>query len=1381
MSEIRFRAFLSGFTIAVLSLIACDSTHDEQITTNQPVSNQPGTHNRLAFGELAIKPIQYDRIPFQFDGVVKSPRPMPGRLLVKVKNKDISWQYTSLRPGDKITRQRYPYLRKFPKELVLGDAQELYQHKDGSALLSLQLEKATSLTTIQQLLLKSPFKLYQLTPFKRSERTVIPRVVEKRVNTILVEVQLDQFTLSDRRLGFRRYSQLIYSSELHKVFHEVDVRSLRRVFRMVEKPVTKDSYQVVPVKKLMQQAKSKFPQRAARGYEQIQLPENMENWFLLQLNRDAKLEELSKKLKQRPEIEAVLFDYAVKQHLPPDQEPSYNSQWALQSTNSWGIDVQPVWGITESNPAVTVGVIGSGIKEDLDEFSGRIWRNPDEIPNNGVDDDANGYIDDMSGITTANVGMGTAPPVVVDTHETKVAGIIAAAVNSNLITGVAGNADVRLMNISLGLTWGCTELAEAIQYATLEGADVINMSLGSPRHTLVTEAIQNALSSQGGIVLVASAGNNKTRVSQNYSSIGAYYPAWYDGVIAVGGSDANGHLWSEVGTNTGSNYGVGLDLVAPAKDVNTITFSSMAQTAAEPAMITGTSASAPLVSGVAALLIGKYPNLTADQVRSWLRATSTDITDPLGSGDNLQGDDLYTGAGLLTASQAVTTAQPDPVIADLYVERIGNRYSLNAGISNAVAENPSLGITVRGGISGTWELHYGVGDWPDIWNPITVPAALNGVIDIPRTEGPSSFYTDVPDIFNGVSTRLLNTEGLQNRQVYTMRLRVSDAQGQVYTSYDWFMPIRAMIIYPVKNAPVPIRWGWPEIDGIVDTRSGATYSLSIAPISGPVNPDWQLTGLTPMLWQNWTQENRDANYVRLAVATGTYGGVFPEFSVPPSGEGWHEIRLEVRSPGGAIEVDTQQVYLDDSAFNMRTGWPVASSPYAGNSVNPRGIVAVDMDGNGLNCIITHQQSSFRCLSPAGNTLWELPLFSVEDNTPVRYPPSFLVEDLDADGVKEVAVASYNPDGGPVPPVGSPNQKLVFLLKPDGSLYNANWPVSYPITDYRYDELGKLSAGDIDGDGVKEIIFYEITEADLPDRLHVLNLNGQALPGWPVDIDYNNQQVPVVADIDADGKAEIILDVQRAVYEDAGQLKPGWAAADLVVSTYYWGGLQVRELDGSSGMEIIEYGRATLANEQKYAIDLREHDGSRLPGNWPAYLDAPVNQAESASFGSISNIYVDSAQLLPGGAPEIVVAYDKIQVLDTSGNLLAALPEIVLNGQARGVKVMDVDGDGALEYVVLVLKFEDDDGWKTRAYGNLEAYELDGSPLSTTDNRWPIRVAFDSRMSLGNTVTIEDIDGDGRLEVINFLGHHPHRHWNNLNYSSQTGQILPRMIEVLDIR
>ncbi len=622
------------------------------------------------------------------------------------------------------------------------------------------------------------------------------------------------------------------------------------------------------------------------------------------------------------------------------------------------------------------------------------------------------------------------------------------------------------------------------------------------------------------------------------------------------------------------------------------------------------------------------------------------------------------------------------------------------------------------------------------------------------------------------------------------------------------MPIRAMLIFPAKNTPLPVRWGWPQIDGIVDTRSGASYDLKVLTSTGaPTIPGWTITGQTPILGPR--EENRGANLARLAVAAGTYPGEgYPVFATPPNGEAPYVLQLTVRSPSGFTTTDTQEIYLDNTSFTKPAGsyWPFSREAAVNEGLESAGIVATDIDGSGQYRIFVHNKGSFLCLAADGTLLWEQPIrIHTSATLYLQYPPTFLVEDLDGDGTKEIVIASYKGGGGVAYPPGvSDNENYVLVLKADGSLYNSNWPAIISTADSHY-FTGYIAAGDVNGDGSKEIILNQhfAGVGGVYERLQILDLNGQQLAGWPTILnsgeypEYWPLDAPVVADIDNDGKAEIILDDMRMIYEDNSQANPNWPPAppnEPVVDIYKNGGLQVRQLDGDNELEIIEYGTASLSGQARVTIDVREHDGTRLPGNWPAYLDAPINREERDFYGfwasrHRSSIHVDTAQIVGGGALEIVVAHDKIQLLDTGGNVInsATLPAIDLGGEARGLQIIDVDGDGALEYVVLVVKFEDDDGWQMSAYANLEAYDLNGTPLSLTDNRWPIRVAYANRasynhgMALGNTVLIEDIDGVSGLEVINFLGHHPHRHWYNVKYWSVTsGHKLPQVIEVLDI-
>uniref|UniRef100_UPI002631E952 S8 family peptidase n=2 Tax=Anoxybacillus TaxID=150247 RepID=UPI002631E952 len=217
-----------------------------------------------------------------------------------------------------------------------------------------------------------------------------------------------------------------------------------------------------------------------------------------------------------------------------------------------------------------------------------------------------------------------------DVHGTHVAGIIGA--NANNGVGAHGvNPNVTILPIDVfGGSWGASDytIAQGILYAIEKGAKVINMSLGgyfsSP---ILEEAVKQAI--DAGITVVAAAGNEATDM---YS-----IPASYEGVISVGATDHKNKL-AEF-----SNYGPSVDLVAPGVDVYSPIYdyakgSSFAE-------LSGTSMAAPVVAGVASLLLSKYPNLKPYQVEWILERTATDLGE--------KGYDLTYGNGLVNPVAAL--------------------------------------------------------------------------------------------------------------------------------------------------------------------------------------------------------------------------------------------------------------------------------------------------------------------------------------------------------------------------------------------------------------------------------------------------------------------------------------------------------------------------------------------------------------------------------------------------------------------------------------------------------------------------------------------------------------------------------------------------------
>ncbi|MEJ7637744.1 MAG: S8 family peptidase [Singulisphaera sp.] len=264
------------------------------------------------------------------------------------------------------------------------------------------------------------------------------------------------------------------------------------------------------------------------------------------------------------------------------------------------------WSVTTGSPATIVAVLDTGIDLGHPELAGRVWTNPGEVAANGVDDDGNGYVDDIHGW---NFAAGTNDVQDDNGHGSHVSGTIAASGNDGAgVVGVAWNATILPLKILVADGGGEVEAAiAAIDYAVQAGARVINASwtLDSLSRPLV-DAIRAA--GVHGVVFVDAAGNegaNNDRIPTNR--------ARPSNQITVAAIDAAGRLAGF------SNYGKrSVDLAAPGVGIwSTVpggydTYS-------------GTSMAAPHVSGVVALLSGLHPEYTAEQLVARVLGTTKSL------------------------------------------------------------------------------------------------------------------------------------------------------------------------------------------------------------------------------------------------------------------------------------------------------------------------------------------------------------------------------------------------------------------------------------------------------------------------------------------------------------------------------------------------------------------------------------------------------------------------------------------------------------------------------------------------------------------------------------------------------------------------------------
>lgn len=381
----------------------------------------------------------------------------------------------------------------------------------------------------------------------------------------------------------------------------------------------------------------------------------------------------------------------------------YDDQWAIKRV---GFDGEPDSAWRQVKPSarpVIVAVIDTGLDwnhRDIDWKN--LWQNPGEIPDNGIDDDNNGYVDDIIGwdfFANSN------KPWDHDGHGTFVTGIIAAAWNNG--AGIAGiNPDARVMVLKAINNFGhsrASYLARAIAYAVDNGARVINLSVGGKEISAIEQdALEYA--HRNNVVVVVAAGNEGV-------DVGNYGMAASDKVITVASTGFKDERQAF------SNWGRAIDIAAPGLDVlslrarRTDTMRDIEGVAYQPGAAyvgadkryyraSGTSFSAPMVTAVASLLLANDPSLTHEEVKRILVNSARDVDIP--------GIDQYSGHGLLDARAALAADRHFDIQAEI------------TGVA-VVAEDGRQRVQVNGTaradrFAGA-RIELGAGENPATWTP----------------------------------------------------------------------------------------------------------------------------------------------------------------------------------------------------------------------------------------------------------------------------------------------------------------------------------------------------------------------------------------------------------------------------------------------------------------------------------------------------------------------------------------------------------------------------------------------------------------------------------------------------------------------------------------
>ena len=379
-------------------------------------------------------------------------------------------------------------------------------------------------------------------------------------------------------------------------------------------------------------------------------------------------------LGRNPAVQYAEPDYVVQACVTPD-DPYWDSLWGMANINA-----PDAWTVYTGDPNFVVAIIDTGMDYSHPDLAANVWTNPGETPGDGIDNDGNGYVDDVYGWDFA---YDDNDPYDGNRHGTHTAGTVGACGNNAL--GVVGvNWQVKLMVLKFlddsGSGWTSDAVA-AVAYASAMGVKVSNNSWGGGGYS---QSLYDAINAAKGVghVFVAAAGN-----AGGNNDATPFYPASYalDNIIAVAAIDSADQKasWSCYGATT-------VDLGAPGVSIlSTVPSDGYAS-------LNGTSMATPHVAGAAALVYGLHPGWGYAQIRDQILGTARPITSLAGI--------TVTGGTLDLAAAVSATLQPPAAPTDLAASAVSSTQIDLAWVDNSNSES---GFTVwqsTTGMYGSWAL-----------------------------------------------------------------------------------------------------------------------------------------------------------------------------------------------------------------------------------------------------------------------------------------------------------------------------------------------------------------------------------------------------------------------------------------------------------------------------------------------------------------------------------------------------------------------------------------------------------------------------------------------------------------------------------------------------
>ncbi|MFA5143347.1 MAG: S8 family serine peptidase [Candidatus Omnitrophota bacterium] len=1049
----------------------------------------------------------------------------------------------------------------------------------------------------------------------------------------------------------------------------------------------------------------------------------LERIYLLKLDSSVDPKQLAAIYGADPAVEYAHPNYIARINMiPNDTYYASSGAWKQPFRDLWGVvktQADKAWDTTQGE-GVVVAVSDTGVDYNHPDLKANMWK-------------------DKNGSCGYNFVADNTDPMDDFGHGTHCAGTIAAVGNNNIgIIGIAPKAKIMavkgLDNTGSGYM---SDLAQTIQYAADNGADVISCSWGGPEDSedsdcmLLCDTVRYATNIRNSVV-VAAAGNDDMNV-------GSYniYPANIKEVITVAAST------SEDKKAEFSNYGAKIDVSAPGggdiggKHPERSILSLKASLAvpdilggkSAPLVIggnylrqAGTSMACPHVSGVAALVKSLHRDFTPEQVRQAIRAGSDDIL--------YAGFDTYSGYGRVNALGAISILPIAPVIIEPSVRQWDN------------ADTIPIKFTVKGSNVASWKIEYS--DVKSTWRILTQGT---GPVNTPAV-----FDWDIRAIPDGPRTiRLVavNSQGKifeSKTDIYNNHVTVTKPQN--HFSDNYYGPGKNVVIegtvnpYGLTSYTLSIYKLEEDASFVPGKFIGYTSGKSIPVENTVVN--LANGGKAPVIngrIAEWDIRNIPAGYYRIQLNVFTQtSGTSPTtrkvmVEVDPSlHPGW-PLHIPIMTDGGwtsppvniftAADINgdgrdeilfnySGQINVMDSNGASLPGWPRTFASAGDTSQN--GVTIGDVMGTGKPQIIVGTcGGQIHLFDRAGNLVKKFPEGS---RSSYGVNPAVAVSDIDMDGKNEMVItAGMN----------------LYVVGRDGEKWSEELSATHEPGE---NCLFQPTVADLDGNGEKEIIVQSMFYGN---EIHVFDCKGNIMHGWPKKLcppswywdGYSS--APIAADVDKDGILEILTAANNNkiyIFKPDGTILAGWPLQFDINDILTLGQIVVGDLDKDGNIEIVVGGPRIVQgwnSKVGNVLYVFRANGTVYNSAWPV-CRMPNGFGVTWVYGLTPTL----ADINNDGLPEIIIngvadffRGESFNVYDINGREIKELRKPILGFTAWPANcpvVGDFSGSGKNQILWLARGYVCEESSRNTVFYSSSYYDMylwNTDTPSTNPRPWPM--------------------------------------------------------------